>query len=315
MKKIIIVVLSLAFILGFIFWRFGPDLSEQNPLSPGSVNLTYWGLWEEENLILPIIEEYKKIKPDVNITYIRQSSTNYRTRVQTQVSEGLGPDIFRIHNSWLPMFSGILAPVPQEVFSLTEFRNTFYPVAEETLVKNSSILAAPIEIDGLALFYNEELLNNVGLPVPRGWQEFVNTASRITVKDGNGIIQTAGASLGTASNVDHWSDIVGLLMLQQPGVDINSPTSLGAVEVMRFYTGFVTDPRRKTWDINLPSSTQMFATGRLAFYLAPSWRVHELRQINPNLNFKVAPVPQLPGRNINWGSFWAEGVSIKSQHQ
>lgn len=314
MKKIIIVVLALTIILGFLFWRFGPDLFEAPLTRSGPISLTYWGFWED-SLIKPVIEEYKKIKPGVDIIYVRQSSTNYRTRVQTQINEGVGPDIFRIHNTWIPMFETLLSPAPVEVFSVSDFENTFYPVAVNNFVKNNGVLSAPIEVDGLALFYNEELLNNVGVKLPKSWLEFITASSKVTVKDSSGNIQTAGAALGTAANVDHFSDILGLLILQQPGTHIESPDTPSVAEVLRFYTGFVTDPKRKSWDINLPSSTEMFASGRLAFYFAPSWRAYELRVMNPNLKFKVAPVPQLPGRNVAWASFWAEGVSAKSQHQ
>src|SRR3989344_3065602 len=102
MKKIIIIVLSLSIVLSFIFWKFGPNLMPKK--SPESVTLTVWGLWEDENLIKPLLSEYQKQSPNVTVTYLRQSSLNYRTRVQTQIREGVGPDVFLIHNSWLPMF-------------------------------------------------------------------------------------------------------------------------------------------------------------------------------------------------------------------
>ena len=120
--------------------------------------------------------------------------------------------------------------------------------------------------------------------------------------------------MGTTGNGDHWSDILGLLLLQQPGVDLTNVATDKTAEVLRFYTGFVTDPRRKTWDVNLPKSTDMFASERLGFYFAPSWRVHELRIANPNLKFKVAPVPQLSSRQVAYASFWAEAVSKNSKN-
>ncbi len=316
MKKIIIIVLSLAIIFGFLFWRFGPNISSvfQRSAPKGPVALTYWGLWEEDNLIKPVILEFEKQNPKIKVTYVRQSSINYRTRVLTQIREGVGPDIFRIHNSWLPMFENDLAPAPKDIFSVSEYQSLFYPVALSSFVKGDNIFAAPGEIDGLALYYNEELLLGVGKP-PKTWREFIDMAVRMTVKDPQtGQIQTAGAALGTASNVDHWQDILGLLIFQQPGVNIENPASSAVSEVFRFYTGFVTDPRKKTWDVNLPKSTDMFAQGRLGFYFAPSWRAHELRQANPNLKFKVISVPQLSSSVVNWATFWAESVSKTSQH-
>ncbi|MEK7617217.1 MAG: extracellular solute-binding protein, partial [Patescibacteria group bacterium] len=169
-------------------------------------------------------------------------------------------------------------------------------------------------IDGLALFYNEELLSGVG-KLPSTWREFIDEAVKMTVKDPDtGQIQTAGASLGTASNVDHWQDIVGLLFLQQPGLSFENLASSKAAEVLSWYTGFITDPRKKTWDVNLPKSTDMFTQGKLGFYFAPSWRAYTLRIANPNLKFKVISVPQLSSSQVAWASFWGEAVSKKSQH-
>lgn len=312
MKKIIIIVLSLSVVLGFIVWKFGPGLFNK-PKEAGPITLTYWGLWEDDNLIKPVIAEYQRQHPNITINYERKSSLNYRTRAQTQIREGMGPDVFRIHNSWLPMFQSDLTAAPPEVFTLTDYKTMFYPVAADSFTKGNAIYGAPMEIDGLALFINEEMLNGVGGQPPRNWQEFIDTATKMTVRDASGV-QTAGAALGTASNVDHWSDIIGLLLLQQPGVDLNNVATPAVAEILKFYTGFVTDPQKKTWDVNLPKSTDMFAAGRLGFYFAPSWRAHELRVANPNLKFKVVPVPQLSSKQAGWASFWGEVVSVKSKY-
>ncbi len=314
MKRIIIIVLSLSIVLGFLFWKFAPSINLFNkPKEEGPITLTYWGLWEDDNLIKPVIAEYQKQNPKITINYEKKSSLNYRTRAQTQIREGVGPDVFRIHNSWLPMFQADLAPASPDVFTLADYKNLFYPVATDSFVKNNQIYGAPVEIDGLALFVNEEMLNAIGGKVPKNWQEFIDTATKMTVRDETGV-KTAGAALGTAANVDHWSDILGLLMLQQPGVDLNNVATPQASEVLQFYTGFVIDPKKKTWDINLPKSTDMFAQGRLGFYFAPSWRAHELRIVNPNLKFKVVAVPQLSGKAASWASFWGEAVSGKSKN-
>src|SRR3989338_132964 len=157
MKKIIIIVLSLSIILGFLLWKFGSRISLFNKPKPsGPVTLTYWGLWEDDNLIKPVIVAYQSQHPNIIINYERKSSVNYRTRAQTQIREGVGPDVFRIHNSWLPMFAADLASAPQDVFTLAEYKNMFYPVAVDSFVKGDQIYGAPVEIDGLALFYNEE---------------------------------------------------------------------------------------------------------------------------------------------------------------
>jgi ABC-type glycerol-3-phosphate transport system substrate-binding protein len=65
----------------------------------------------------------------------------------------------------------------------------------------------------------------------------------------------------------------------------------------------------------LPSSTIAFASGKLAMYFGFSWDVFEIKEINPKLNFRVMPVPQLTENQVNWASFWVEGVSLKSKNK
>lgn len=318
--RIIIIVIAVGLVAGFLFWKFAPSFNSQQ-VKKGPVVINIYGLWEQESLIRPAIDKYKKDHPEVEIKYNYQSSNNYRTRIQTQLDEGGGPDIFMIHNSWLPMFlkGRYLSETPASVMTVEEYKRVFYPVVADSFIKDNKIYAVARGIDGLALYINEGLLKNVGAEIPRNWDEFRDTATKVTVIDSNGKIITAGAAMGTTTNVDHWPDILGLLMVQQfslvPGAKLEKIDRREGAEILKFYTDFVKDPRRKVWDSTMESSTQAFAAGRLAMYFGPSWQAHELRVANPQLQFRVVPVPHLNGTNANWATFWGYAVSSKSQNQ
>lgn len=341
MKYLIIGVLVFSVIGGFLFWKFAPAFNQKEE-EKIPVVLNVWGLWEEEALFKRVIDEYKKVKPDVTINYVFQSSQNYRTRTQTRITAGEGPDIYMINNTWTPMFvkSGSLYPAPKEAFTPQEFSQTFYPVVRDDFTNyltlkalidkspniadknkaladqfnaNGKIYGIPRGIDGLALYYNEDILNAAGVAVPKTWNEFRDAAFKLTVTDQNGVIKTAGAALGTTSNVDNWSDIVGLLFLQQPGAKIDAPGDQNGADVLKFYTDFAKVAEKRVWDNTFEPSTQAFATGKVAFYFGPSWRAHELRQINPQLNFKVTTLPQLAGKQVAWANYWGYAVSPKSK--
>jgi multiple sugar transport system substrate-binding protein len=320
MKRIIIVVLALAVVLGFLFWKFAPNFFEKKPEVAKEITLNISALWEEENLIKPALEAYHKDHPNVTLNYKYQSSTNYRSRVQAQIDDpNEGIDIFLIHNTWLPIFlkNQQLSAMPEGVMTFDEFDKTFYPIVKETLTANNRIYAIPRGIDGLVLYYNEDILKAAGEVVPQTWDQFIDSSRKLTVKDTNGAIKTAGAAMGTTGNVDHWSDIIGLLFLQNPGSKLEAPNDAAGAEVIKFYTNFVTDVQNRVWDPSFEHSTDAFASGKVAFYFGPSWRASELRVKNPQLNFKTAPVPQIPGseRNVGWGTFWAYAVSSKSGNQ
>ncbi len=313
MKIVIPSVIVAIIIVGLAFWQLGPVFLNKTPKEQGLIQLNYWGFWDEEKIRL-IIPEFKKLHPNIKVTYTPQSKTFYRTRVQTQLREGSGPDILQINNSWLPLFALDLAPAPKTLIDLDEFSATFYPVARDSLVVNGQIYALPSEINGLALFYNEDILKAAGVTPPKSWQDFLDVSSKVTVKDG-GQIKTAGAAIGTTNNVDFWSEILGLLLLQQPGVNLSSPFGSKSAEILKFYTSFIIDPRRKTWDQSLQGSTQMFTSSNLAFYFGKFEQVAAIKTLNPSLKFGVVPVPQLPGGQVGWASFWVEAVSKNSKHQ
>lgn len=312
--KLAIVILIAGALLGIAFgvWKYVlPLLPAQ--IKPGGVTLTWWGLWEDENILKPLIEDYEKTHRGVQIEYKRQSSKEYRERLQAAVGSGKGPDIFRFHNTWLPMLKGDLSPMPASVFSPDDFKDTFYSVVTEDLKSGSSYYGVPLEVDGLALVYNPDILKAANVSPPTSWEEFQKAARILTVKDEKGKIRTAGAAMGTTANIDHWSDILGTMFLQD-GLDLRNPQGGFAEDALIFYTSFA-QGENKTWDETLPSSTLAFAQGKVAMVFEPSWEILTIRATNPKLNFKVIPVPQLPGVNIPWASYWVEGVSIKSTHQ
>ncbi len=315
MKKVVILVFILAVVLGILFWIYGNSFLGGTTNAPsGPITLTFLGLSEDERVYKPIFTAYHNIHPNVSIQFVSQDSINYRTRLQTQIEAGKAPDIVKIHDSWIPMFKGDLSPAPSDIFTPDEFSQTFYPIASKTLIADNKVLAVPEDLDGLVLYVNQDILTAAGLTPPTNWVDFIDDARKTTVKDTNGQIQTAGAALGTTTNVDFWPEILGLLFLQQPDGNLASPSSNAGVEVLQFFTSFVTNPNNKVWDVTLPSSTTMFSQGKLTFYFGPYYQASQILAANPNLHFKAVPVPQLPGKQVAWGEFWAFGVSSTSAH-
>ncbi len=285
----------------------------QKPKTPDVVSLTYWGLWEPESIMTQIIDDYRKDHPNITVQYVRQSPKDYRERLQSSLAKGEGPDIFRWHNTWLPMLKNDLAPLPDSIYSGNEFDVTFFPIAKKDVYISGQYYGIPLEFDALALYINEDILSeNPDLKIPTTWDNLRQAAFKLTKRDARGQVTRGGVAMGTTGNVDHFSDILGLMILQNGG-DPAKPDSEAVTSAMKFYTLFAKQDR--SWSEDLPGSTLAFATGKAAMMLAPSWRAIEVSQQNPKLNFKLYPVPQLPGTNVAWASYWIEGVAKKSAKQ
>ncbi len=316
--------LLLIFLLLFFLFR-----SRSQP-SKKVVTLDYWGLWEPDGVIQGAIAAFEKEHPQIKVRYHFSDPEDYQARLENSLAHNQGPDIFRLHLTWLPVFLPSLAPLPTPEAEKLGLEKNYFAVIKRSLKINGRYWAIPLMVDNLALYYNRQLLGAANLKPPRTWWGFEEAAKKLTSRDANKRIHIAGAALGTTANVDHWSDIVGL-MLYQNGVDLNHPekTKKNLAEALEFYTLF--SRRDHLWNDTLPNSTVAFAGGKLAFYFAPSWRVFNLEEMNPKLRFAIAPVPKLPKNvagvdmataeakgelnQINWATFWVEGVNKHSRHQ
>ncbi|MFZ2025471.1 MAG: extracellular solute-binding protein [Microgenomates group bacterium] len=278
------------------------------------VTITYWGLWENDAIIKPVIAAFEAKNPKIKVQYAKQSQKQYRERLQAAIDRGEGPDVFRFHNTWVPMLYTQLSTVPETIMTASEFKNTFYPVASGDLIAGETIYGVPLMIDGLGLYYNEDLFAKAGITTPPStWEELLTMVPKIAKLENNSFA-VAAIALGTTNNVENYSDIMAT-MLMQNGADLTKPTTTEAAEALAFYEKFATpqDPVY-TWNETMDNSIYAFAIGKVAMILAPSWRAFDIYGINPNLRFKIAPIPQLPGNTINWASYWVEGVSSKSKY-
>ncbi len=303
-----IVVLIIIFLVVKLFTSKGKS---------STVSLTWWGLWEDESTVSSLISGYESQHPNVKISYVRQSPQDYRERLTSAMAKGSGPDLFRFHNTWVPMFRNDLDTLPSGVMNAADFAKNFYPISSADLTSGTGIVGIPLEYDALTLYINEDIFNKSGKTPPQTWDELRLLARELTVKDDQNNITQAGVALGRTENVDHWPEIVALLMLQN-GVDLSNPIGKNAEDALTFFTVFST--LDGVWDATLPTSTQTFAAGKLAMYIGPSWRSFEISLQNPTLKYKTVPIPQLPKDSpnqpdITYATYWAEGVWSKSKNK
>ncbi len=315
------VVFIVVFLLLFVLLSSGSK--KKVPSSSQSVSLTYWGLWEEKEVMEPLIKEYQKIHPNVLITYEKKSETDYRKKLLTWIQDGQGPDIFRFHNTWIPEMTLpdpntpqlALAKLPETVMSSAEYEKTFYPIQVKDLKLGNNIYGIPLMIDGLVLMVNESLLKQAGITsIPSNWDDMVTAASQVVVKGKDNSIITAGFASGTATNISHFSDIFGLMLLLNGGdlSKLDQPEASGALEA---YRRFAEEPNN-VWSESMPNSITAFAQGKVAMIFAPSWEIHTIKATAPELKIAVVPIPSPPGgKQFSIASYWVEGVSVKSKNQ
>lgn len=309
----LIIIIGVIFFFFFIFFIIKNLFNINKNSNP--VNLIYWGLWEDKQIIQPLIDEYQQKNPNVKIEYIKMSPENYRDKLIARSKLNQGPDIFRFHNTWLPQLKEILAPLPKQIMSDAEFEKTFYKIHQKDLKNGNYYYGLPLMIDGLVLVYNEDLFKKAGIDSPPStWEDISNIVPKITVKNLQGEIITSGIAIGTTGNLEHFSDIFGLLLIQNGG-DLSNLTSSEAVGALQMFRRFA-EPPNNFWDQNMPNSINAFIQEKVAMIIVPSWQILTIKASNPEIRIKVVPVPSVPGGKFySLASYWVEGVSRYSKNQ
>ncbi|MBD3329114.1 extracellular solute-binding protein [Candidatus Dojkabacteria bacterium] len=331
---IIVVVIAIsAGLFYFISSRRGEGSQPSGGGPPGQTTgsqttLLYWGLWEPESVMQPLIDEYESQNPNIKIEYINRSFTQYEETSYARIVQGSttgdpAPDILMINNTWLPKFQPYLSALPTDIMPAAEYTGTFYQTCTDDFTgSDNQIYAIPLSIDGLAVFYNKNLLQEAGYSEPpQDWNTFIEAAKKMTVTNEAGEITQSGVAMGTSNNVKHSADIFNLLLLQnnvevisETGDGLNATlTGIKAQSAMNFYTDFIKE--HNTWSSDLLWDLDLFYSGNLAMMFGPSWRAFDIMQAAPQLEFGIAPTPQLPNNPpVYYAMYWGHAVPETSEN-
>lgn len=314
---------ALSISLLFSFFVFA-GIGCKQPDQSYSVPLTVWGVFDDTNKYDAIFRAYTEQHPYIkNITYRKFTNEDYRNDLINALAAGNGPDIFMIHNTWLPEFQDKIAPVPPAIIDEQLYRTHLVDVAAQDGINQGQIYAVPLSVDSLALYYNKDIFNAAGITAPpKTWSDFNDIVKRVTRVDENGNITQSAAAMGTEENVNRSVDLLSVLMMQggtvmsengtakfNNPVRINDEVRTPGKEALSYYTSFARGSSPLyTWNPKQHYSLDAFFEGGTAMTLNYSWHFDTIRAKNAKLNFGVAPLPQIDAENlasqVNYANYW-----------
>ncbi|MDP2625118.1 MAG: extracellular solute-binding protein [Candidatus Peregrinibacteria bacterium] len=188
------------------------------------VELTYYKLFDDEDIFEPLIRQYESENPHRTINYRKFSDPDeYLDLIINELAEGDGPDIFSMHNTWFTQHKKKLTPVPEDLIPVDSFESIFVSVAADDLIMNDEtgtpqVYGLPLYIDTLALYYNEDQYEDAipsrGEPATT-WAELQEDVYLLTKEDNSfERFEVSGIAMGRADNILRAIDILYLLMIQ-----------------------------------------------------------------------------------------------------
>lgn len=332
------------------------------------VTLEVWGVVDDVDVYAGVLSAYRTEHPNVQINFRRLRVEEYESELLNAFAEDRGPDIFLIHHDWVGKYLPKIVPMPAQTkvaFSIVTgtirkeqswelraeptipiktFKDQFADVVQKDALRfvnvgtadkpniQERLMAMPLFVDTMALYYNKDLLNNASIATPpENWKDFKDQVIKLTKLGSDGSVVKSGAGIGTVKNVDRSTDLVTVLM-QQSGAEMADengyprfgviPEKLSgqtdvppAFSAIDFYTSFA-DPARETytWNASMPNSLDAFLTNKTAFFFGYSYYYDLIRARAPKLNLGVSKLPQIDEtQNKNIANYWMWAVAKKSK--
>ena len=323
LQLIILVVFILAAVFGVLVFSGAIPIGKSN--TPGALGtVVLWGTVPSDAMAIPL-KDFNAANPSFVVQYVQKSADTFDQDLLEALASGKGPDLFFLPDNLAWHYSNKIFTIPYASYPLASFKNTFAS-AGEVFLKDNGMLAFPISIDPLVLYYNRSILDANGVVYPPAtWADLISMTAMLTKKDNANTILKSAVALGQFSNITNAKDILATLFMQtgnpiiqeQNGVynsTVGSQTGNNDLSsTLQFYTNFA-NPNQSvySWNASFPDSSDAFSSENLAFYFGFASELQSLINKNPNQDFFVSEMPQIKNSTFKVTDAHVTGLAISS---
>ena len=291
----------------------------------------------QDALLSKWVPEFEAANPgiEVEVTSIPFAGiVSYDAQLLTALSSGEGPDLWDMGDwSYGPILeNGWIAPLDPTIFGYEDNADfiSAYPTGTlSVLEQDGQMMGMFSEFNTLALFYNQDLIDEVGANIsadrPLSWDEVAQISSDLRIESDAGVLERIGYQFGFFANFrsPQWYAQNFYALMRQYGQDdlyvdgapaANTEAVVNAFDVIYDYT-YVSKAYDPTFLNNFFADIPQ---GRAAMVLAGTWYPGAAAPNAPNgeFNFSVAPHPVVDPddlstyHNISW--LWGWSVNSNS---
>ena len=264
------------------------------------VTLTFYGLFDNQDVYQPIIDGYEDSHPNVTILYKKFTDPeDYMDLIVNELAEGEGPDLFMLHNTWFPKHYKKLTPAPSTMVDPAVFRDSFVDVtAGDIIIPDENgveqVWGMPLYVDTLGLYYNdahfEDAIPSQGAPSTT-WSGIESDIAKLTKEDQSfERFSRAGIALGRGDNILRSFDVLLMLMMQYEAsfytgdyTSVLFGTDANALSALNFFTSFgLPSQKNYSWNKYLADSESeekeltTFAKGKVSMIFGYSYTYQDL---------------------------------------
>jgi multiple sugar transport system substrate-binding protein len=262
-----------------------------------------WAQWKTtevgEKFMTEVKAAFEKAHPEIKLVLVDSPFQGFHDRAIVQHQAKKLADVLMVQVDWVPEFSDLGMIQPLDEFIAKEPKEFFDNIPTTFHQKwRGKQYYLPIESGAVALFYNTKIFKDAGIAgPPKTWDEYAEIARKVTNPEKK--IFATTATLGTEPPTNMTYDIYPLI-LQAGGkiIDVdtnkavfNSPEGVKAIE---WYVDRVNKDKVAAPGVLSNGEKEKranFASGNIAMMFEGPWGISIQKQLNPNLEYDIAPLP------------------------
>jgi multiple sugar transport system substrate-binding protein len=296
-----------------------PAASEPAATSAGPVTITYWDFLDpsqdnpRSNALKTNLENFATAHPDITVELSVVSLGDMLTRLPQAAAAGQAPDVFKMFTPVVGQMAaaGAYSPLSQA----SEVTDWLRPIDNLTGPDGQQV-AVPYEYRTCAFYYNQKILDEIGVSVPTTYTEIVDVAKKAAAAGYTGF--------GTGfSNTDNSAVIATFFecFMSQVGQDIwdSEGKAVFATQKGEEFGNFLADLHAAgAFGPNVVSDTygsvvEGLTNGTVAMAVLGSERIVTFAKANADL--KWAPLPQASTGDATGTVFgWTLGIGAGSDN-
>lgn len=294
MKKIVLVLMTLALVVGSVF------------AAPSKkVTLKVWeSQGPEEKFIKQAIKDYRKVDRNVKFIYEPVGSVDADGKIMLDGPAGVGADVFVVPHDHM----GSLV-IGGHILENTMDMSAFVPAAVIGASYGGKVYGYPLAVETYALFYNKDIIPNP----PKTWEEVFEFAKTWTDKSKNKYAiawPVTDAYYDFMFYAGYGAQLFGPNGDDRHQHNLNSPEAIKGVE-------FFQQVRKQILDVPSGDMTgdfvkSSFQEGTIPMVLGGPWDIAVYKEAG--VNFGITTLPILPGAKDVPASFSGVRLAVVSAY-
>ncbi len=285
------------------------------------VTIEWWTPNWDEKESREMADEFMAEHPNIKVNLVITEWDTYKNKIMAAISTNNAPQLYTILTTDVAQFAklGLLSPLDELGAQAGINFDDMLEAALDIASVDGKIYGVPFRHDGSGVWYNVDMLNQVGYnEFPKTWDELITMCEKIKQA---GIVEYANAwPLGNQPNavtrmVQQLYSLGGdVLNKDETECLLDSPEAVQALTniVENLQNGYAS-PSSLEMDNTILRDT--FGAEKLAFYIGGPFDAGTLESEYPNLNFASAVIPGKDGMGVTTSNGWTIAMAEKTTNK